>query len=99
HGLEQLPCAGEGGAEDGFNFVELGLADGQRRRELDDGVAAVVGAAVQAVGKELLRQEVLQDPLRLIRGKRLLGGLVLDQLNAVEVPGAADIAHNGQVQQ
>ena len=36
-------------AQDRFDGVELGLTADQRRRQLDDGIAAIVGAAVQAV--------------------------------------------------
>ena len=69
----------------------------QRRRELDHRVAAVVGAAVEARLEQRLRQEAAQQPLRLVLVERLLGGLVLDQLDAEEVAVAADVADDRQV--
>ena len=82
-----------------LDHVELGLADDQRRRELDDRVAAVVGPAVQAGVEQRLGQEAAQQPLGLVVVEGLLGGLVLDQLDAVEVPGAAYVADDRQVGQ
>ncbi|AMC74895.1 aminotransferase [Mycobacterium tuberculosis] len=43
---------GEHAAQDGFDGVELGLSANQRGSHLDDGVPAVVGAAVQPGLKE-----------------------------------------------
>jgi hypothetical protein len=60
-------------------------AAGQGRGKLDHRVAAVVGAADQAGVEQRVRQEAAQQPLRLGVAERLLGVLVLDQLDAVEV--------------
>src|SRR5690606_40248631 len=86
-------------SQDPADLLELLRPGDQRRGELDDGVAAVVGAAVEARVEQRLRQEPAQQPLRLLVVERLLGLLVLDQLDAVEVAGAADVAHDGQVAQ
>src|SRR5690242_9032950 len=86
-------------AEPALDVVELRLADDQRRRELDDGVAAVVGAAVDAGVEERLGEVAAQEPLGLLVVERLAGLLVLDQLDPVEVPGPADVADDGQVEQ
>ena len=53
----------------------------QRRRELDHRVAAVVGAADQAVLVQRAREEAAQQQLRLLVVEALLGLLVLDQLD------------------
>jgi hypothetical protein len=44
-GLETRPGFGEYAPEDALNLVELSRADRQRRGELHDRIAAVVGAA------------------------------------------------------
>ena len=61
------PGVGEDGAQDRLDLVELRLAADQRRRELDDGVAAVVGPAVQPGVEQRLGQEAAQQPLALRR--------------------------------
>ena len=71
----------------------------QRRGELDDRVAAVVGAAVEALVVERLGDEAVEQPLALLGVEGLLGGLVLDQLDPVEVAVAADVADDRQVEQ
>ena len=75
------------------------LADDQRRRELDDRVAAVVGAAVEPGVEQRLGQEAAQQPLALVVVEGLAGGLVLDQLDPVEEALAADVADDRQVEQ
>ncbi len=52
-------------------FELLGVGD-QRRRQLDDRVAAVVGAADQAALVELAGEEAAQQVLRLIVVEALL---------------------------
>ena len=69
----------------------------QRRRELDHGVAAVVGAADQAVLVQLAGHEAAQQLLALLVAEALLGLLVLDQLERVEVARAAHVADDRQV--
>ena len=46
---DHRPRLTEDVAQDLLHLVELGLAADQRRSDLDDGVATIVGAAVQAV--------------------------------------------------
>src|SRR4051794_25580283 len=89
----------EDDAEDLLHLVEVLLVAYQRGRELDDRVAAVVRATVEALGEQLLGDETEQDPLALLGAERLLGGLVLDELDPVEVPVAADVADDRQVAQ
>src|SRR5699024_12098126 len=72
-------------------FRSLALAHGQRGRELDDRVSTVVGAAVQTALVHLRRHEVLENPLGLLLGERLLGVLVLDELDSVEEALTADV--------
>src|SRR3569833_415484 len=96
---QAVPGLGQHAAEDLLHLVELGLADDQRRGELDDRVAAVVGAAVEARLEQRRRQEAAQQPLGLLGVEGLLGRLVLDQLDPVEEPVAADVADDRQVQQ
>src|SRR5258705_5115026 len=83
--------------QDLVDGVELLLTADQRRRQLHDWVATVVGAAVQAGLEDRRREEAAQQPLALLVVERLLGGLVLDEFDAVEVPIAADIADDRQV--
>src|SRR5215470_15221586 len=84
-------------AENLLHLVEMLLAAGQRRGELDDRVAAVVGAADQAGVEQGRGEEAAQQPLRLVVAERLAGIFVLDQLDPVEVPVAADVADDRQV--
>src|SRR5580693_7329714 len=93
------PCLGEDRAEDLLDLVEVLLRADQRRGELDHRVTAVVGAADEAGVEQRVRQEAAQQPLRLVVVEGLLGVLVLDELDAVEVPGAADVADDRQVGQ
>src|SRR5215470_5165844 len=83
--------------QDLLHLVEMLLAAGQRRGELDDRVAAVVGAADQSGVEQGRGEEAAQQPLGLVVAERLTGCLVLDQLNPVEVPVAADVAYDRQV--
>src|SRR5690554_7172457 len=46
------------------SLVEVALVADERRRELDDGVAAVVGAAVEARVEERAREVAAQQSLR-----------------------------------
>src|SRR5688500_10605243 len=78
-------------AEHVLDLVEVLLGADERGSELDDRVASVVGTAVEALGVQLLGDEAEEQALALLRGERLLGLLVLDQLDAVEVAVAADV--------
>src|SRR5215469_14758022 len=71
------PGLREDGAQDLLDQVEVLLRADQRRGQLDDGVAAVVGAADQAGVEQRVRQEAAQQPLGLVVVERLLGDLVL----------------------
>src|SRR5580658_11044049 len=88
--LEALPGLRQDRAQDALDLVEVLLPADQRRGELDDGVAAVVGAADEPGVEQRVREEPAQQPLGLLVAERLAGGLVLDHLDAVEIPGAAD---------
>ena len=65
-------------AQDAFDFVEVRLFADHRRRELDDRVAAVVGAAVDAGVEELLAEEAPQQPFGFFGSEAFLGGLVFN---------------------
>ncbi|KPC69595.1 hypothetical protein ADL26_18040, partial [Thermoactinomyces vulgaris] len=56
-------------AQDALDLVERGLVGDQRRRELDDRVAAVVGPAVQAVVVQRLGEEAVEDAFGLLLGE------------------------------
>src|SRR5262245_13431311 len=94
---DALPRLGEHLAQDAVDDLELVAVRDERRRELDDGVAAVVGAADQAVLEELARHEAAEELLALLVGEALLGVLVLDELERVEVARAANVADDRQI--
>src|SRR5229473_4791336 len=96
-GSDARPGPGEHGAQYPLDLVEVLLTADQRRGKLDDRVAAVVGAAYQSGVEQRVGQEPAQQPLGLVVGERLARDLVLDHLDAVEVPGAADVDDDGQV--
>src|SRR5437764_1461265 len=93
------PCLGEDGAQDLLDLVEHRLVGDERRGELDDRIATVVGAAVEAVVVEGLGEEAVEDALGLLLVEGLLGGLVLHEFDAVEEAVAADVADDRQVVQ
>src|ERR1700678_702247 len=97
--LKPRPGLGEDRAEDLLDLVEVLLGADQRRGELDHRVAAVVGPADQPRVEQRVRQVPAQQPLGLVFVEGLLGRLVLDQLDPVEVAGPADVADDGQVGQ
>src|SRR5215218_10393326 len=94
---DPLPRLGQHLAQDTVDDFELLAVRYQRRRELDDGVAAIVRAADQPVLEELARHEAAEELLALLVGEALLRLLVLDELERVEVAGAADVAHDREV--
>src|SRR5450631_2540765 len=99
-GISQVVLGfGQHRAQPLLDVVELGLADDQRRGKLDHRVTAVVGPAVQAGLEQRLGQEPAQQTLALVVVEGLAGGLVLDQLDPVEVALTADIADQWQVEQ
>ncbi len=65
---------GEHAVKDFVDRVELLLPADQRRRQLNDRVSAVIGAAVQACLEERGSQEAAQQPLALLVVEGLLGG-------------------------
>src|SRR3954454_20949674 len=84
-GLHLLPGLLEHRPQHGLDLGEvLGPGD-QRRAELDDRVAAVVGAADQATAEQLAGEEPAQQPLGLLVAEALLGLAVLDELDRLEV--------------
>src|SRR4051812_17759048 len=97
--LHLLPGLLERRAQDRLDLGEVLGAGDERRAERDDGVAAVVGAADQAAAEQLARQEAAQKPLGLLVGERRLRVAVLDELDGLEVAGAAHVADDGDVAQ
>src|SRR3954447_4006324 len=95
--LQQGAGLGEHLAEDLLHLVEVLLGADQRGSELDDGVAPVVGAAVETGVVEGPGQEPTEQLLGLLVVEGLLGGLVLDQLDAEEVAVAAYVADDRQI--
>src|SRR3954451_3500390 len=85
--------------QDGLHLLELLGAGDERRRELDDRVAAVVGAADEAPAEELAGEEAAQHRLGLLGAEGLPRLAVLDELDRVEVAGAADVADDRDVAQ
>src|SRR6202042_3731933 len=72
---EARPRLRQHAAQDLLHLVEMLLGAGQRRRKLDDRVAAVVGAADQPRVEQRVRQEAAKQPLGLVVVERLAGGL------------------------
>ena len=66
HSLDPLPRLAQHGAQDRLDLRELLGARDQRRGQLDDRVAAVVGAADQAAVVELAGEEAAQQLLGLL---------------------------------
>src|SRR5689334_800001 len=83
--------------QDLVDGVELLLPADQRRRQLHDWVAAVVGPAVQAGLEQRRGQETAQQTLALVLVEGFLGGLVLHQLDAVEEALAANVPDDRQL--
>src|SRR5215210_9545901 len=94
---DPVPRLGEHLAQDPVDDLELLAVRYERRGELDDWVAAVVRAADQPVLEELARHEAPEQLLALLVGEALLRLLVLDELERMEVAGAADVAHDREV--
>src|SRR5207249_7994826 len=96
--VQLAPRLGEDLAEDRHDRVELLLARNQRRRELDHRVAAVVRAADQPALEQPVREEAAEEPFRLVVVEGLARRLVLDELERVEVAGAADVPDDRQLE-
>src|SRR5919106_6448599 len=97
--LHALPGRAQDFAQDGDDLVELGPLGDEGRRDLDDGVPAVVRAADEARLEKARREEAPQERLALLVRERLAGLLVLHELEGVEEPGPAQIADDGEVQE
>jgi hypothetical protein len=69
------PCLGQDVAKDLLHLVELGLPADRRRSELDDRVAAVVGAAVEPGLEQRLGKEAAQESFGFLGVERLARGL------------------------
>src|SRR3954452_21271622 len=89
----------EHGPQHGVDLLELLGSRDERGRELDDRVAAVVGAADQPAAEHLRGEEAAQQPLLLVAREGLLRLLVADQLDGAEVARAAHVADDRQVAQ
>src|SRR3954469_197818 len=96
---DALPRLGEYLTEDSDDLTELLLAGDERRRDLDDGVAAVVRAADQPLLEEPRREEAAQERLRLGVVERLARVLVLHQLERPQITGAAQVADDVELEQ
>src|SRR4051794_11174966 len=94
---DPVPGLGEHLAQDPVDDLELLAVRDERRRQLDDGVAAVVRAADQPVLEELARHEAAEQLLALLVGEALLRLLVLDQLERLEVARPAHVADDREV--
>src|SRR5687767_12792630 len=64
-------CLSQHAAEDACDLLELGGPAGERRRELDHGVTAIVRAADEAALVELAGEEPAQEPLGFFVGEAL----------------------------
>src|SRR5919106_5234419 len=98
-GADPLPRLGEDVAENGDDLVELLLLGHERRRDLDDGVAAIVGAADEPALEEAGREEAAQQALALLVVERLARLLVLDELERVEEAGPAQVARDREIEE
>src|SRR5205814_1686114 len=94
---DPVPGLREDLPEDRVDLLELLRVGDQRRRELDDGIAAVVGAADQPAPVELAGEEAAQQLLRLRVVERLLRLLVLDELDRLEVARPANVADDREL--
>src|SRR5690606_41650163 len=90
---------GEHRPQDLLDLVEVALLADQRWSELHHRVTTVVGPAVEAGVEERLGQEAAQEVLTLLVGECLLGRLVLDQLDAVEVAVAPHVTNDREIEQ
>ena len=69
-----------------LHLVELRRSADERRRDLDDDVAAVVGAAVQAVVEQRAGQEAAVSPLQVdITAAKLRIDVLSGELNAFKI--------------
>src|SRR5438874_10522423 len=95
--LHAIPGLPQDGPEDRLDFLELLGSRDQRRRELNHRVPAVVGTAYQPSPVELTGEEAAQQRLGFLVRERLLGLLVFDQLDGLEVACSAHVAHDREV--
>src|SRR5262245_59345077 len=100
-GLAGDPLSGllEHLAEDRDDLVELGLLRDERRRDLDDGIAAVVGPADEPGLEEPRREEAAEERLALLLREGLARLLVFHELEGVEEARPAEVADDRQVEQ
>src|SRR5205823_9929474 len=97
--LDLRPRLFEHIGEDPHQLVELRLTRDERRRDLDDWIAAVVGAADQAALEQLRRKEAAQQPLRLLVREGLARLLVLHELERVEAARTAEVARDRKLEE
>src|SRR2546423_5007294 len=96
---DALPGLGEYLTEDSHDLSELLLARDEGRRDLDDRIAAIVGAADEPLLEEPRREKAAQERLRLVVVERLAGVLVLHQLERPQVARSAQVAHDVELEQ
>src|SRR6476646_9912123 len=96
---ELVPRVDEHGAERALDEVELFRPRDQRRRELHDRIAAIVGAADEAGFVETRRHETAEEPIAVLLRKGLLRGLIAHELDRPEETSAAHVADDRYVAQ
>src|SRR5581483_3984521 len=94
-----LPGLREDVAEDADDHVELPLRGDERRRDLDDGILAIVRAADQAVLEERVRQVAAEQRLALLGGERPPRRLVFHELDRPEKACASHVADDVEVEE
>jgi hypothetical protein len=84
-------------SKDPDNHVEVLLLANERGGQLDDGLAAVIGAAHEAGVEQRRREEPSQEPFAFLAVEGLTRRFVLHELDPVKVASAPDLADDGQV--
>src|ERR1017187_4835554 len=96
---DELDGSGENLTHGADHEVDVGPRRDERRRELYDGVAPVVGTTDEPASEHLGRHVAAKETFRVLAGPRLFGHLVLHQFHAPEVSGAAYVADDRDVLQ
>src|SRR5437588_934730 len=96
---DALPGLGEDLTENSNDLGELLLSRDERRGDLHDGIAAVVGAADQPPLEEARREEAPKQGLRLVVVEGFARRLVLHELERPQVAGPAQVADDVELEQ
>src|SRR6266550_4908059 len=97
--MQTRPSLGENVAENRDDLVELMLAGDEWRRDLDDGIAAVVGTADEPPLEQPRREEAAQERLAFLVAKRLARLLVLHELHRIEEARPTHVPDDRQVEE